>query len=217
MNLAEYRKIYSADDAAPGWDAIDRVVKALYPGQEPRHLAAVPHYSIGGKDPIDGISFYDAEVDGQVHTHIVTYGFSNLYYDEEALDSDFSKFGFELTFRVKPYAEDPDGPIWAANMIQNIARYVFKSGKWFEPYHCLNAGGPNRLDTDTRLVALAFVSDPQLDEIDTPHGKVQFIQMFGLTEHEMQSISEGTAVKDVIDRHRRDNPLLITDLERGDI
>ena len=147
----------------------------------------------------------------------MTYGFSNLYYDEKALDGDFSGFGFELTFRVKPYAEDPDGPIWAANMIQNIARYVFESGKWFEPYHWLNAGGPLRQDTDTRLVALAFVLDPELGEIDSPHGKLQFIQMFGLTGNEVKSISEGTLVEDVIDGHRSANPLLITDLERSDI
>ena len=76
------------------------------------------------------------------HLHLVTYGFSHLYYDEDHLGKDFSRFGFELTFRLRQDPADDDMPMWAINLSQNIALYVFKSGKWFEPGHYIPANGP---------------------------------------------------------------------------
>lgn len=35
------------------------------------------------------------------HHHIVSYGLSELYYNEECAGKEFSKFGFEFTFRLK--------------------------------------------------------------------------------------------------------------------
>ena len=100
----------------------------------------------------------------------LTYGFSHLYYDEEYLNDEFSNFGFELTFRLKPCHLDENGPTWVFQLIQNIARYVFKSGKWFEPFHYMPVNGQIRTDSDTALTGLAFLLDPKLGEIDTPHG-----------------------------------------------
>ena len=214
MNLEEYKEKYTNDDA-PGWLAIDEKLESLYPGQEPKHWAAVPHYSIGGEDPIDGISIYEAEYKGEKYYHFVTYGFSNLYYDEKEVGKDFSKFGFELTFRLKPYHLDENGPGWVIHLIQNIARYVFKSGNWFEPFHYMPANGQIRTDCDTKLTGLAFLLDPELGAIDTPHGEVQFLQMFGINDEELEKIkSEEQTSEKLIGRHREDNPLLITDLCR---
>lgn len=214
MELSEYRERFTAGESSPGWDAIDQAVKPLYPGQEPRHLAATPHYSLGGNDPIDGISFYAAEHDGQHYTHVVSYGFSSLYYDEESAGGEFSRFGFELTFRVAPFEGDRDGPIWAANLIQNIARYVFSKNTWFEPNHYMDGGGPIRLGTDTDLTALAFIEDPELGSIDTVHGRVQFLQIVGLTTGEFERARSGIGVPKLLEPLREHNPLLITDLSR---
>lgn len=214
MNLKEYKKKYTKDDA-PGWLAIDKAIEALYPGQEPKHWAATLHYAVGGKDPIDGISFYEALRDGELYYHFVTYGFSNLYYDEELVGNDYSKFGFELTFRLKPYHLDKDGPTWVFHLIQNIARYVFKSGNWFEPYHYMPTNGQIRLDSDTSLTGIAFLLDPELGVIDTPHGEVQFLQMFGINDEEFNQLkSEKYDASSLIKIHAENNPLLITDLER---
>ncbi|OJI46479.1 hypothetical protein VVS316_03138 [Vibrio vulnificus] len=46
MDLIEYKKRYSADDAAPGWDAIDRALGNLYPGQEPKHYGTTALYLV---------------------------------------------------------------------------------------------------------------------------------------------------------------------------
>lgn len=214
MKLDEYKEKYSEDDA-PGWLSIDSVVEKLYPKQEPKHWAATPHYMLGGTDPIDGISYYETESEGELYYHFVTYGFSNLYYDEENVGADFSKFGFELTFRLKAFDLDKEGPTWVFHLLQNIARYVFDSGKWFEPYHFMPANGPIRTETDTAITGLAFCLDPELGEIKTPHGNVQFLQMYGITDLEYKELQEkGEDAEELIKKHAKDNPLLITDLNR---
>jgi hypothetical protein len=216
MEIEEYRRLYPASDSAPGWDAIDNAVTRLYGDQKPKHFAATPHYALGGDDPLDGISIYEAEYDGEKYFHIVTYGFSELYYNEDAVGNEFSKFGFELTFRVKPFELDNEYPFWALNMLQNIARYVFNSGNWFELYHYFPAKGPIRLDTDTRITGLAFLFDPELGVINTPHGEVQFLQIFGITDDEFNEIKVSESdVEFIIERHRQVNPMLITDLCRN--
>jgi Suppressor of fused protein (SUFU) len=217
MTLEEYRRKYPDSEGAPGWEAIDSRLRLFYPTQTPQHFAAVPHYAIGGRDPIDGISLYQSDAGGIRHRHFVTYGFSELYFNEDALGKEFSKFGFELTFRLKPFPGDPEVPHWVMNFLQNIARYVFKTGKWFEPYHLMTANGPIRADTDTALRAILFVLDPELGVIDTPHGEVQFLQIFGITDAEWtETEAQLDKAKALAERHWRTNPLMITDLERRD-
>ena len=215
LKLEEYKNSYARDDA-PGWIAIDEVLQGLYPDQEPKHWAAVPHYALGGTDPIDGISFYEAYHEGKLHYHFVTYGFSNLYFNEEYVGQDFSKFGFELTFRLKLYYLDKDGPTWVFHLIQNIARYVFKSGKWFEQFHYMPANGQIRHKSDTKLTGIAFLPDPVLGNIKTPHGEVQFLQMFGITDEEYNELkSTQNDASSLIEFHSKNNSLLITDLNRS--
>ena len=214
MLLAEYKEKFTEEDA-PGWIAIDSSIEKLYPNQKPMHWAPTLHHMVGGEDPIDGVSCFEATANGEKYFHIVTYGFSNLYYDEDHAGKEFSKFGFELTFRLKPYHLDENGPNWVFNLIQNIARYVFKSGKWFEPYHYMPANGPIRLGCDTKITGLAFAIDPELGEIDTPHGSVQFLQMYGITDEEFNELkASGQNAQVLIDKAKEENPLLITDLER---
>ena len=73
------------------------------------------------------------------------------------------------------------------------------------------------LDYDTDITALAFAPDPELGTIDTPHGKVQFLQMVGLTSAEyeyLKPLNNVEAVEALLKKMQQDNPLLITDLDR---
>ncbi|ACU59243.1 suppressor of fused domain protein [Chitinophaga pinensis] len=217
MTKEEYSKLFTADDAV-GWLAIDKQLDSIYPGQEPRHYAPPLHFMVGGEDPIDGTSIYDSEKQMK-HLHLVSYGMSQLYYDEEQAGKEFSKWGFEFTFRLKPFAEDEGDPGWAIRMMNNLARYVYKSERWFEPYHFVPANGPIRLETATDIVGLAFVQDPELGVINTPHGEVTFLQMVGLTKKEVERLlakPQTSEVEKLIDEMREYNPLLITDLDRAD-
>ena len=217
----QYKTQFEEEDAV-GWDAMDKAIVEIYPEQEPRHYGTVVRYIIGGEDPLDGISIYDNE-EQIFHRHIVSYGMSELYYSPESAENEFSGWGFEFTFRTVPFEEDKDAegtknePFWAMNMMQNLARYVFDSKKWFEAYHFIPANGPIRLESDTKLVGIAFAPDPQLGTIETPNGEVAFLQMVGITQEELDWLYEDPTtdrVEELINKMREDNPLLITDLKR---
>ena len=61
---------------APGWDAITEVCDRLYPDQkDPKHYGTLVSWQLGGNDPLQGISVYDAGS----YWHFVTYGLSELY------------------------------------------------------------------------------------------------------------------------------------------
>lgn len=213
MTIEEYKKQFSEEDAV-GWDAIERQLDKLYPDEEPQHFATIIKHMLGGEDPLDGISVYESEKQ-EPHYHFVSYGFSELYYDEESVGNEFSKFGFELTFRLKK--KDGDNLHWAINLMQNLAKYVFKSGNWFDEYHFIPANGPIRLEYDTDITALVFVADPELGKIETPHGEVQFLQMVGITSTEYEQLKENpktSEVEKLVKHLKRDNELLITDLDR---
>lgn len=171
---------------ATGWDAIEEQMSGLYGQQEPKHYAALLPYMLGGKDPLNGISAYQAE-QPYPHWHFVTFGFSELY-EKESEDPEYSGYGFELTFRLARTDGEEEPPAWAMNLLQNMARYVFSSGNIFASGHYLDANGPICLGADTRLTALAFTGDPELPAIDTPNGRVEFLQMVGITADELEAM-----------------------------
>ena len=217
MDKASYQKQYSTEDT-PGWQAIDHKLSKIYGSTEPRHYPPLCglHYMAGGSDPIDGASIYDSDHQ-EFHRHIVSYGMSELYYDEEKAGGEFSKWGFEFTFRLVPFQGDQDDPIWAIQVMNNLARYVFSSGKWFEENHFIPANSPIRLDTETEITGFVFVLDPELGKIHTPHGEVSFLQLVGITNSEVEQLKQNpstAAVKELIDHLKKDNPLLITNLNR---
>ncbi len=212
MNIDEYKKQFTEDDAV-GWNCINTELMKIYSEQEPKHFAPTLPFVVGGEDPLDGISVYESEKQTK-HFHFVTYGFSELYYDEESAGKEFSKYGFELTFRLKKENED-DNINWACNLLQNIAKYVFKSGKWFEEFHFIPANGPIRSGFDTEITALAFVLDPELGKIETPHGEVMFLQMVGLTTSEYEQLKQNPqTTENLIEKLKQTNELLISDLTR---
>ena len=80
-----------------GWDAINRECERIYPEQKnPKHYGTLIKWSLGGKDPLDGISIYD----GGDYWHFVTYGMSELY-EKESENQEISGFGMEFTFKLK--------------------------------------------------------------------------------------------------------------------
>lgn len=217
MDINEYKALYAGKEASPGWDAIDRSLSYIYGKQEPMHWGTIIKAFLGGPDPIDGISAYESDSSSIPHFHFCSYGFTSLYYDEESVGKDFSRFGFELTFRLAKHGETRDDLVWVCNLIQNLARYVFESGKWFEEYHWIPANGPIKLESDSDMVGLIFVRDPELSPIGTPHGKVEFLQMVGVTALELEDIkSKRRTAQDVIASLQEGNPLLVTDLNRRD-
>jgi Suppressor of fused protein (SUFU) len=212
--IDNYKKEFKADDW-PGLAAINLRQKERYGDQQPTHWATVVPFELGGEDPLWAIESFVNDKQ-QRHIHYMTLGFTNLWYDEECAEDEINGFGFELTFRCIPLPDDKGPvPIWPANFLQNIAKYVFESKKGFDDFHYMSANGPLRSGTDTEITAFAFYIDSEMGEIETPHGRVKFLQIFGITTDEYSSIREKKyTARELIEKHRIQNPLLITDLNR---
>lgn len=213
----EYKTLFDEDQAV-GWLEIDKKLTEVYGDQKPRHYAPELHYVMGGTDPLDGISIYDCQ-DQEFHRHFVSYGMSELYYNEEAVGGEFSKWGFEFTFRLKPFAEDGDDPLWVMEVMNKLARYVFETNNSFDDGHFIPANAPIRTETNEpiSIEGLLFVVDPILGTIDTPHGKVTFLQLVGITTDELNVLKKNPTddqIQKLIEDISSLNPLMVTDLIR---
>ncbi|MCP9951624.1 MULTISPECIES: suppressor of fused domain protein [Actinomadura] len=200
------------DDETPGWDAIDDALRGIYGDAKPYHLGTLLKWALGGPDPLDGISVY-ARTEPIPHWHFVSYGMSELY-TKESENPDESGWGFEFTFRLARDPAEETPPAWAANFLQNLGRYVFTSGNWFEPGHHMDVNGPIAADRDdSEIRAVTFAADPELGEIATPHGSVLFLQVVGLAAEEYEALRRWNAdgLMAVLAPHL---PLLVTDVDR---
>lgn len=201
-----------ADDSdASGWDAIDAALEPIYGDTEPLHVGNVVPWALGGPDPIHGISAYKNEAP-RPHWHFVTYGFTELW-QKESTDPEMSGYGFELTFRLVRSEKEDRPPNWALNFLQNLGRYVFETGNTFGTGHTLPLNGPISVGSPTFIHAASFAHDPQLPPIDTPNGRVEFLQVVGLTMDELEAISSWNATA-FLKLRQRDDPMLVTDLDR---
>ncbi|QDU75346.1 Suppressor of fused protein (SUFU) [Bremerella volcania] len=214
MNDEADHSLEDSDDA-PGWDAIEAALAPIYGDREPMHYGTVLPMSLGGQDPLQGISAYK-NLEPQPHYHFVTFGFSELY-EKESDDPDVSGFGFELTFRLACGADAPEEPPhWPLNFLQNLGRYVFSTGNAFDERHHMTLNGPIALGEETDITAIMLMLDPQLQEIDTPNGKLKFLQIVGLCTDEHHLIEEGY-FDAVALRVEKTAPLAITEIWRDSI
>jgi len=214
MTREEYIKYTNVvEDWAPGWEAIDNCLKRLYHNQEPKHFASpMPQRAIfGGEHYLDGISIYQSS---KGHKHIVTYGMSELYTNIEAFGGEFSKWGYEMTIKL-PMCADSEC-MWAIDVLSSLAKYTFTQGRYFEPFECISgSGNPIKIGSGSKLTAFIATKDTELEEVNTIHGKLDFIQLVGITQRELEKlIKEPAFGRELVDNMTEDNPLLITDLSR---
>lgn len=197
---------------SPGWRAIDAALTRLYGEVAPRHYAPAVPAIAGGNDPLDGVSVYPSTFGGRPHWHYVTYGFTELH-EKESEDPGVSGFGFELTVRVIDPESVDEPPRWPLSLLQNLARYVFRTGNVFGPGHKTTLNGPIALGRDTKLTAAAFTLDPELPPIDSPHGAVEFLTLVGLTDDEYVA-SKDWDTGALLAVFAEKDPALVSDLAR---
>lgn len=171
-----------------GWDAITEAVEKVYPDQKnPKHYGTLIKWRLGGNDPLDGISIYD----GGEYWHFVTFGLTELY-DKESEDQEYSGYGMEFTFKLKKANyENEEGEIKCiCGILQAIARITFSKGEIFAPYEYLYTGQTQGIDTQMKSNITGFITipDPQFAPINTPNGKVEFVEFIGVTDSELRAI-----------------------------
>ncbi|XP_076295954.1 suppressor of fused [Lasioglossum baleicum] len=210
---------------APGLDALHSRCKEIYPDQSnPLTVTAVVKYWLGGPDPLDYISMYEnpgcPEFGVPPHWHYISLGLSDLHGDGRIHPKSGpgrpSGFGFELTFRLVRERNEMTPPTWPANVMQQLAKYVFNSGNMLMPGDHVSWHAP--LDNGNgRITQILMGRDPQLlTPIYTLHGDVSFVQIIGVTSEELQAAQHwnGLGLVSLLKTSHVCGPWLVTDMRR---
>ena len=195
---------------AVGWDAIEKEFLRVYPGQtNPKHYGTIIKWIMGGDDPLDGISVYD----GGDFWHFVSFGLTEIY-EKECEDPEISGYGYELTFKLKKdQFEDEEAEIKCiCGILQMVARMVFKNGDVFMPFEYLYTGQTEGIDAyrKSNLTGFITIKDPTVETIDTPNGKVEFLELIGMTDAELKTLSDRASVEAIYNKLQSD----VTDYHR---
>jgi hypothetical protein len=190
------------EDEAPGWDAVEKAINTEIKDTEPLHWGTD---GVAGQG-LYGLSAYRAD---DVWL-LVTFGMTELF-GKGSDDPEVSGWGYEFTMRVPRDGDEP--PQWSLELLQRLVKYVFDEGKPFADGHRMDPGGPITGESGTNLTALAFVKDPQLPAIDSPHGAAEFLTVVGITGEELERM-KATSTADVMRELADRSPLLVTDPSR---
>lgn len=215
MTIEEFKKRASEDDEwAPGWDVIDEALDELYGDAEFQHFGTniVARAMFGGNEYLDGYSIYTSP---KGYKHIITYGMTVLYADEESFGGEYNGWGYEMTIKLKE--TDNEKCMWAINMMANLARYTYTQKRFFEPYQYVSGNGSSVcLDNpDSKITALLVVEDTELKGRDSIYGRTDFLQLVGITQSELEALkADHTKAEALAELIKKDYPDLETDMNR---
>jgi len=199
--LDKFKKKAKDDEVVmDGWKAIEDACLKMYPGQvNPKHYGTMISWRLGGNDPLDGISIYD----GEEYYHFVTFGLSELF-EKENENKEYSGYGFELTVKLKKDGlEDEETSIGGmCGILQSLARLTYNEGEIFQPDEYIYTGQTTGMDPTGESLITGFITQlDKLGEIETPNGKVQFVELIGVTDAELKAvIDKKLRVKELFER-----------------
>ncbi|XP_046359463.2 suppressor of fused homolog [Haliotis rufescens] len=208
-----------------GYEAIDRSCKIVYADQlNPLQYTPRVQIWLGGPDPLDIIRIYSNEGDLSKsippHWHFITFGFSDLYGDERVHRrverGEPSGFGFELTLRVRRNIEDTDPPDWGSTLINKLARYVFHTGNVLHVGDHIPWHKPLDGESCCRIQHMLVAEDPQLLDLDTPYGTIEFRQLVGVMDEEIKAAQKwkGAGMLHLLQESPDVGPFFVTDMDR---
>ncbi len=207
-------RIKEDEEYSPGWQAIDDAFEKLYPGQKPDHFGTVitSRAIFGGDNYLDGFSVYTSP---KGYKHLVTYGMTVLYGDEDAFGGEWNGWGYEMTMKLKE--DDTQSCMWAIDMLSNLARYTYTTKRYFQPNQTVQGNGTSlHIGEESLITALLLVSDTTAETQMSVYGKTEFIQLVGITESEIKAITEDkNNIAKLIALMKADgNEDLVTDMKR---
>ena len=209
-------------DRAPGWDAIDALLHRVYGAQEPLHMGTLVRYADGGPDPLDGVSAY---LHPEGHWHYVGFGLTELD-DKQSERTDLSGWGFELTVRLQhhgtcpprpwssqaPPPREAQAPAWPFFFLQHLARQVFAHDAIIEVDDLLPGAPPEAAG----LAGFLAIEDPELGCLETPNGRLRFLQLVGVDAVQLaRARGSAAGAAAVLAELRAASPLLVTRLRPG--
>ena len=77
-------------------------------------------------------------------------------------------------------------------ILQSIARLTFNSGEIFDVFEYLYTGQTTGMDTQAKSNITGFITIPDTDvkSVQTPNGKVDFVQFIGVTDNELIKLKD---------------------------
>ena len=195
--------VSTMEGLATGREALDRHLAARAPVHEAWVGAPLLRWDEGGPEPLSRVVYL--EEDGV--WRFVGHGLTEL--DEKTSDDqELSGWGFEVTMAVRRV--NSSLPTWPLSVLQDLARHVRTA------HDVLAEGDEVRLVTPVGSVAAClFTADP-LGSVETPFGRVRFVQAIGITSDELEAVRTWQSTP-FLDLLRERLPHLATDPERRSI
>ena len=120
-----------------------------------------------------------------------SFGLTEIY-EKETENPEYSGYGYELTFKLKKdnYENEELELKGICGILQSIARITFTRGEIFKSYEYLYTGQTQGIDTkgQSNITGFITIPDKELKSIDTPNGKVEFVEFIGVTDKELLAI-----------------------------
>ena len=138
-----------------------------------------------------------------------------LYGEEDAFGGEWNGWGYEMTIKLKE--KNTESCMWAINMMSNLARYTYKTERFFEPNQYIKGNGTSlHIDANSLITALLLVNDTEAETQMSVYGKTEFIQLVGITESEIQAIihDQNNIAKLIALMKADGNEDLVTDMRR---
>lgn len=202
----------------PGMRAIYQQLFGIYRESNPLVISTVnKSWQMGqfsnSNEPLDYIFIYanpgSPEEEVPEHWHYISLGLSDLYGDSRVHPLDpsasterVSGLGFELTFRLKRH-EEVTPPSWPAQLLQQLAKYVFVTSNRFVPGDFIPWQKPLDGNEETKIKHMLISLDYQLKIVKTVLGHVSFCQIVGVTEEEL-SRAQSFNVKGILNILKKD-------------
>lgn len=122
----------------------------------------------------------------------------------------------EFTFKLKKdnYENEETEIKCICNILSDIAKITFTEGEIFDVYEYVYTGQTQGIDSQGKSNITGFITipDSSLKSIDTPNGKVDFVEFIGVTNDEILAVKNKEMDvrtlyykigNDVTDYHRR--------------
>lgn len=111
----------------------------------------------------------------------------------------------EFTFRLKkePDADEENEIRCICGILQAVARITVSKGMLFHIYESLYTGQQKGLDYNQKSNITGFIKvpDDKFPEMDTPNGRVSFVEFVGVTDRELQAVrNKEISVKELYEK-----------------